>query len=185
MARPPHARERVLDAFEQILISEGERFATLDATAKRAEVSKGGLLYHFASKDELASAMIARLVDLLAQDVEQMMAAPEGPIDYFLRTSVLGNDPLDRAFVAVSRLAQSDSLEARETLRQARERWAECIRPQVRDQAALNLVMLVSDGLYFNNVLDVEGAQIGVPQGANLEALIDLVLRSATLTATA
>ncbi len=33
MARPPLARERVLDAFEEILISSGERTATLDATA--------------------------------------------------------------------------------------------------------------------------------------------------------
>ena len=59
MARPPHARERVLDAFEALLIAEGERVATLDATAKRAGVSKGGLLYHFATKEELANAMIA------------------------------------------------------------------------------------------------------------------------------
>lgn len=178
MARPPHARERVLDAFEQILITEGERFATLDATAKRADVSKGGLLYHFASKDDLAIAMIARLENLLAEDVARMDAAAEGPIVYFLRTSVLNNDPLDRAFVAVSRLAQSDSAAARDTLRRARERWADSIRPHVRDEAALNLVLLVSDGLYFNNVLDTEGAQIGVPHGADLDALVDLVVRS-------
>ncbi|MES2867584.1 MAG: TetR family transcriptional regulator, partial [Actinomycetota bacterium] len=61
MARPPLARERVLDAFEEILISSGERTATLDATAKAAAVSKGGLLYHFASKDDLADGMIERL----------------------------------------------------------------------------------------------------------------------------
>lgn len=180
MSRPPHARERVLDAFEEILINEGERFATLDATAKRAEVSKGGLLYHFSTKEDLAGAMIARLDALLAHDIAQMKAAPEGPIVYFLRTSVLHNDPLDRAFVAASRLAQSHSVAAREHLHSARAQWAECIRPAVRDEAALNLVMLVSDGLYFNNVLDIEGAQDAVPQGADLDALVELVLRSTT-----
>ena len=55
MSRPPHARESVLDAFEAILIDEGERAATMDATARAAGVSKGGLLYHFASKDALES----------------------------------------------------------------------------------------------------------------------------------
>lgn len=50
MPRPPLAREKVLDAFEAILIDDGERAATLEATAKAAGVSKGGLLYHFRSK---------------------------------------------------------------------------------------------------------------------------------------
>ena len=49
MSRPPAAREAVLDAFERIIITEGERAATLDATARAAGVSKGGLLYHFGS----------------------------------------------------------------------------------------------------------------------------------------
>ena len=40
MPRPPLAREKVLDAFEAILIEEGERAATLEATAKAAGVSK-------------------------------------------------------------------------------------------------------------------------------------------------
>ena len=53
MSRPPHARESVLDAFEAILIDEGERAATMDATARAAGVSKGGLHYHFGSKDAL------------------------------------------------------------------------------------------------------------------------------------
>ncbi|WP_337479241.1 TetR family transcriptional regulator [Microbacterium yannicii] len=50
MSRPPLAREKVLDAFERILIDEGERAATMDAAARAAGVSKGGLLYHFASR---------------------------------------------------------------------------------------------------------------------------------------
>lgn len=178
MARPPHARERVLDAFEALLIAEGERVATLDATAKRAGVSKGGLLYHFATKEELANAMIARLDALLTEDVAQMRAAPEGPIVYFLRTSVLHNDPLDRAIVAVARLAQGDHTYARDSLHSARARWAECIRPHVRDEASLDLVLLVSDGLYFNNVLDLNSLQNAVPRGAQLDALVELVLRS-------
>ena len=60
MSRPPVARESVLDAFEAILIDRGERFATMDATAKAAGVSKGGLLYHFGSKQALADGLLAR-----------------------------------------------------------------------------------------------------------------------------
>lgn len=181
MARPPHAKERVLDAFEALLLTEGERGATLDAVARTAGVSKGGLLYHFGSKDELASALIARLSQLVAQDVEQMRAAPEGTVEFYLRTSVMENDPLDRAIIAVSRLAQGGSTGAAEALHLMREQWAETIRPEVRDQASLDLVMLLSDGLYFNNALDVNNAGQNpgaLPTGADLDALVALVRRA-------
>ena len=55
------ARDRVLDAYETLLIEAGPGAATLDAVAAAAGVSKGGLLYHFASKDALAAGLLARL----------------------------------------------------------------------------------------------------------------------------
>lgn len=178
MARPPLARERVLDAFEEILISSGERTATLEATAKTADVSKGGLLYHFASKDDLSVGMIERLKHLVDEDLATMSRVSEGPVAYYVRTSVMENAPLDRALIAVSRLAQGGSSLAGDALRETRSSWAANIRPHVRDQAALDLVLLVGDGLYFNNSLDENGSDELVPRGASLHALVDLVVRS-------
>jgi len=178
MSRPPLARERVLDAFESILLDDGERTATLDATAKAAGVSKGGLLYHFASKDDLAAGMIARLKHLVEEDLVEMRSTPEGPVAYYVRTSVMENAPLDRALIAVSRLAQGGSADAAVALRQTRQSWGDAIRPHVRDETALDLVLLVSDGLYFNNSLDVNGPDRLVPRGAELRALIELVVRA-------
>ncbi|WP_417564519.1 TetR/AcrR family transcriptional regulator [Microbacterium sp.] len=177
MSRPPRARASVLDAFEQILIADSERAATMDAVARAAGVSKGGLLYHFASKDALEAGMIDRLDELVDEDVSAIGAAPEGPVSYFLRSSVLTADPLDRAMLAVSRLAQGGSAAAGTALQRMRGRWADVLRPHVRDQAALDLVLLVSDGLYFNNLLE-DGAATLVPADADLEALIALVLRA-------
>ena len=54
-------RDRLLDAFEKLLVAGGSRAATLDAVAADAEVSKGGLLYHFHSKDELVEGQLERL----------------------------------------------------------------------------------------------------------------------------
>ena len=177
MPRPPLARERVLDAFESILIADGERTATLEATAKAAAVSKGGLLYHFASKDELAAGLLDRLSRLTDLDLERMTDAEDGPVAYYVRTSVMEDDALDRALIATSRLAQGGHAAAADALREVRRRWADAIRPHVRDETALDLVMLVSDGLYFNNSLDVHGPARLVPHGPELQALIDLVLR--------
>lgn len=175
MSRPPLAREKVLDAFEQILIEEGERSATMDATARAAGVSKGGLLYHFGTKEALESAIIDRLQTLVAEDVAVMIAASEGPIAYFLRTSVMANDPIDRAILATSRLAQGGGAAASDALRDVREQWAAALRPHTKDAVALDLVMLVSDGLYFNNALSGGSIPGPVPRGLALDALIALV----------
>lgn len=176
MPRPPLARERVLDAFESILIADGERAATLDATAKAAGVSKGGLLYHFGSKDELAAGLLERLDVLTTADLERMTAAAEGPVAYYVRTSVMEDDALDRALIAATRLAQGGSAAAADMLRHTRHRWEDTIRPHVRDRASLDLVMLLSDGLYFNNSLDVHGPERLVPRSEELTELIALVL---------
>lgn len=179
MSRPPLAREKVLDAFEAILVDEGERAATMDATARAAGVSKGGLLYHFASKEALAAGLIERLRTLVDEDVAAMASFPDGPIAHYLRSSVMTNDPIDRVILATSRLAQGGDVQAAEALRGVREKWAEALRPFAPDGAALDLVMLVGDGLYFNNALSGGAIPGPVPQGAALDALVALVERAA------
>src|SRR5688572_22621547 len=53
-------RSQLLDAAEAVVAREGVRNLTLDAVAARSGISKGGLLYHFHSKEDLAAAMIER-----------------------------------------------------------------------------------------------------------------------------
>lgn len=177
MSRPPRARDSVLDAFERLLVDDGERAATMDATARAAGVSKGGLLYHFASKEALERALLERLAALVDADIAAMDAAPEGPVAFFVRTSVMADEPLDRALIAASRLAQGGHAEASDALREVRARWETALRPHVRDDTALDLVLLVSDGLYYNNALPVSGSE-PVPRGAALDALVALVERA-------
>ncbi|MFT4212396.1 MAG: helix-turn-helix domain-containing protein [Microbacterium sp.] len=175
MSRPPHAREKVLDAFERLLIDEGARAATIDATARAAGVSKGGLLYHFGSREALEAGVVARLNDLVTADVAAMSAAPEGPVAYFLRTSAMDGDPLDRAIIAVSQIAQGGNALALDALHTMREQWAELLEPHTADATALALVLLVSDGLYFNNAIREGGIAGPVPRGEAMSALIALV----------
>jgi len=58
---PPAARTRILDAAETIVADRGVPALTLEAAARGAHVSKGGLLYHFPSKEALLRAMVDRL----------------------------------------------------------------------------------------------------------------------------
>ena len=75
----PDARTRILDAAEAIVQARGVPALTLEAAARDAGVSKGGLLYHFASKEALLAGMLGRLAEAISQDFDATVAAqPEG-----------------------------------------------------------------------------------------------------------
>lgn len=173
MARPPHARERVLDAFEAILIDDGERAATIEATAQRAGVSKGGALYHFPSKEALEAALIERLHVLVGADIHDMAQSEAGIVDAFIRSSFPADTPLDRALIAVGRLAANGTEAATAAFSDVRIAWRDALRPAVPDEDALTLVLLVADGVYFNQILAIGS----VPRIHDLDGLIALVKR--------
>jgi AcrR family transcriptional regulator len=54
-------RGKLLEAAERIVLGEGAGRLTLDAVAREAGVSKGGLLYHFPSKERLVAEMVEHL----------------------------------------------------------------------------------------------------------------------------
>ena len=145
-------RDRLLDAFETLLVQHGPRAATLEAVAAEAGVSKGGLLYHFASKDDLVEGALQRLLELAHADVEQMRTSAAGPVQYYLETSVSEGSELDRALVAAARLAQENTARVRAVLTQVREAWLEALREELDDESLARTIQLIGDGLYFNDV---------------------------------
>ena len=72
---PPDARTRILDAAEAIVQSRGVAGLTLEAAARDAGVSKGGLLYHFASKEALLDALLRRLAGFMEHEYRACVAA--------------------------------------------------------------------------------------------------------------
>lgn len=66
------ARDRILDAASDIVCEVGARRLTLDAVAERAALSKGGVLYHFRSKDALLRGMIERMIDESVTERERL-----------------------------------------------------------------------------------------------------------------
>jgi AcrR family transcriptional regulator len=181
MSRPPAARDAVLDAFERILIDAGERAATLEATAKAAGVSKGGLLYHFANREALVEGVLERFSRLVDEDVTVLERAPEGAIAYFVRSSVTVGGPLDRAGVAATRLAQAGHESAVRTIRSVRERWLDAIRRHVADPTVALAITLIGDGLYYDSALHGHDPELGIdaPPRAELDALVALLERLA------
>lgn len=73
MARPS-CKKQILDAAESIVIDSGAAHLTLDAVAERCGISKGGLIYHFPTKEALLTGMIARLeekIDVIREGIRR------------------------------------------------------------------------------------------------------------------
>lgn len=68
------SRDRLLDAAEDLVSAQGATNLTLDAVAKAAGVSKGGLLYHFPTKDALLQAMVDRHLEEVDRRVAALVA---------------------------------------------------------------------------------------------------------------
>lgn len=80
MSQPPDVRTRILDAAEAIVQARGVPALTIEAAARDAGISKGGLLYHFGSKEALLKGLMQRLADFIDAECEAGIAAqPEGP----------------------------------------------------------------------------------------------------------
>lgn len=56
-------KDALLDAAEALLSERGTGALTLNAVAERAGVSKGGLLYHFPTKEALVQGLITRVIE--------------------------------------------------------------------------------------------------------------------------
>lgn len=172
MSRPPVAKERIVAAYVSMICDEGERAATVEATAALAGVSKGGLLYHFPSKESLAQGMIDGLNDLVAIDLDNMATSPEGPSRYFVRTSCIVGGEFDRFFNAVLRLAQGGHAPSLKALESTQRSWLDLIRSEVADKNAAEAIMLIGEGLYYQT--SMPGAWY---RGTSGKALEDLLLQ--------
>lgn len=65
-------RERILDAAERLVIDNGYAATSIDRVIAESRSSKGSFFHHFASKDELARALVERYA---AADIAHLDAA--------------------------------------------------------------------------------------------------------------
>ena len=71
-------RDRILEAAEAVFADNGYHDAIVDEIGRRTSLSKGGLYFHFPSKEGLFFAVLDRLADRLVNRAEEA-ASREGP----------------------------------------------------------------------------------------------------------
>ena len=89
-------REAILTAAADVMREVGAVHVTLDAVSKRANVSKGGLLYHFPTKKSLLQAMVSQLVDTLAGAREKEYAKLAPGLGRMLKAHVISMEVIRR-----------------------------------------------------------------------------------------
>ncbi|WP_183055147.1 TetR/AcrR family transcriptional regulator [Microbacterium sp. CGR2] len=114
-------------AAEQLFVERGHA-ATLEQIAAAAGVSKGGLLYHFATKEELRAAVCREVVDRLWSVVHQLVEEPDrgGGVLLSAYVRALTGDSAEAARIfAPSALAPlfNETPAAIDVLRDDADRW--------------------------------------------------------------
>jgi AcrR family transcriptional regulator len=160
MARPSR-RARLLDAAVAVIRRDGAAALTLDAVAAEAGVSKGGVLYHFASKRALIDGLVARWLD----DFEAQLDGDD------LLASYVRACQLDPARSASEFGMLAGLMDEPRMLALARERyarWTERMLAGAGDPVDAWLVRLAADGLWYSDLLG-----LAPPDGTDRRRLVE------------
>lgn len=145
-------REQILHAVSQIVHEEGIEKLTLEAVAKRAGISKGGLLYHFPNKDSLILGVIDQLSKRFGEEFNQRAEHDEHSKGKWTRaymdSSCFGDQSVNDLYTALSAAHFTNP----EMLRLLQEEYAaiqEKIENDEIDPVRSTIVRLAVDGLWF------------------------------------
>jgi AcrR family transcriptional regulator len=101
-----NARAQILDAAEQVALQDGILKLTVDNVAKKAQLTKGGVTYHFHSKQDLIAALLLRLGEqMTALFMREYQALPDkqGRFSQAIINHMLGDNPeIEAIFARVS-----------------------------------------------------------------------------------
>lgn len=153
----PNSREAMLDAAQDVVLEGGAGKLTLDAVAKRAGVSKGGVMYNFPTKDALLKAMVERLVEHNRHAHAQLTASlPDRPgrsLKAYVMNSVRALDVDDRVSGALLAALNSDRKLLAPVAEYFNGRFAKLSQDVPFEQAAL--VYLATEGLWTQELLQL------------------------------
>jgi AcrR family transcriptional regulator len=156
-------QDKIIDAAMAVVREQGVARLTIDEAARAAGVSKGGVLYHFKSKDDLIGAMVTRLIDqceaLQQHHYDQLPAEP----NRWAKAALLAafdpggpaRDPVGGALLA----AVTVNRELVRPLDDKAKEWVKRIRSDSPDPELAMLVTLAMDGLWLHDMVGLQPLQ--------------------------
>jgi AcrR family transcriptional regulator len=159
MAGASSTRDRILEAGYAVAGQSGVAAVTLDAVANQAGVSKGGLLYHFPSKEALVAGMVDGLCRTFADLAGAAAAADPEPAGRAARAYLAASAgelwQSSRWLALVGALVVSPGL--LDSWRAGVLAGREADKAENTDPVATAIVRLAADGLWLAGVLGLPG----------------------------
>lgn len=85
MVKKVGTHDTILDAADRLVVEHGVNVLSFDSLAKAAGISRGGILYHFPSKEALIAAMMERMIRKFESILETEMTADPDEYGRFTR----------------------------------------------------------------------------------------------------
>ncbi|MBX7222099.1 MAG: TetR/AcrR family transcriptional regulator [Blastocatellia bacterium] len=157
-------REQILAAAERIVMRDGVGSLTIEAVAREAGFSKGGVLYHFDSKDKLVAAMIERLISLFEGDLEHHRNEDKRRPGSWTRAYVQATFAPGASLEDPARAANCTEVSAAmvaaitnnpkllDPLKERFEAWQQAVEQDGIDPTLATIVRLAADGLWFSEL---------------------------------
>ncbi|MEL7603597.1 MAG: TetR/AcrR family transcriptional regulator [Bacillota bacterium] len=147
----------VLTAAAKVVSERGVFNLTLDAVAKEAGISKGGLLYHYASKEKLVEDMVEFLAENYVEKIDRRAEEYTDETGRWTRafwdvTAHNSNREMNAGLLA----AKAVNPALMQPIRDAYQYWQGRLMNDGIDPVDATIVRLAADGIWLSQLLDLE-----------------------------
>jgi len=153
---PERVRAALIQAAAELIAEQGLPRLTVDAVAKAAGVTKGGLFHHFPSKQDLVHGVQQAMIALGDETIDALMVADPEPHGRFTRAYLNGmfadhklDDTISSRSLCLAMLADPD----------LQRGWLDWVTARIARHAATDdnpacaLVRLAADGAWLNSLI--------------------------------
>ena len=167
-------KRRILDASERVVLRDGVGHLTLEAAASEAGLSKGGVLYHFPTRDALVAAMVTRIIEQFDDDIDSYLpeaGTPEADLPgayarAYVRATLEPVTPGEERLGAALLAAAAAEPELVVPLQVAAAGWQDRLLDDGLDPALATLIRMACDGLWLCGLFG-----LATPEGALLASV--------------
>lgn len=157
-----NARDRILNAVLAVTEKSGFGHLSLEAIARQAGVSKGGLLYHFPTKKSLMRALVEHHLALTDQAIVEAESTAQSPnavatalVEVWQKTFEVNCSPTQEG--ALAAFVEDPALF--EPVRTHHQRLAERLRASAADPALSLIALLAIEGMKMHDVMALDFLQ--------------------------
>lgn len=169
-------KSALLQAATEVVQRDGVSALTLDAVARQSGVSKGGVLYHFPTKEALVLAMVTSMVEhfeggiAAASSLEPRRRGKGRWLRAYIHAS-LTEDACAPEVLSALVAATATNPALLDPLRERYQDWQQLAAGDGVEATWATIIRLAVDGLWFADMFD-----LAPPRGALRRHLVDALL---------